>query len=154
MTIALTATVVAIAIILLTANIPITNAQQQQQQPLSSQPAVTQNGTTLFQSTEDGIRLNVPEGWVIHDVNNTGSTLSEESTQGYGILAQLCTEEEEQQQGATAAHVLTLAVAAIQPVAKDLKETSYTSFGISTWTLDSKGLIMLLLLLILPIITT
>src|SRR5687768_10416041 len=104
MTIALTATVVAIAIILLTANIPITNAQQQQQQqPLSSQPAVTQNGTTLFQSTEDGIRLNVPEGWVIHDVNNTGSTLSEESTQGYGILAQLCTEEEEQQQGATAA---------------------------------------------------
>ena len=102
MTIALTATVVAIAIILLTANIPITNAQQQQQQPLSSQPAVTQNGTTLFQSTEDGIRLNVPEGWVIHDVNNTGSTLSEESTQGYGILAQLCTEEEEQQQGATA----------------------------------------------------
>src|SRR5688572_6192045 len=104
MTIALTATVVAIAIILLTANIPITNAQQQQQQqqPLSSQPAVTQNGTTLFQSTEDGIRLNVPEGWVIHDVNNTGSTLSEESTQGYGILAQLCLQEE-QQQGATAA---------------------------------------------------
>ena len=101
MTIALTATVVAIAIILLTANITITNAQQQQQQPLSSQPAVTQNGTTLFQSTEDGIRLKVPEGWVIHDVNNTGSTLSEESTQGYGILAQLCTEEEEQQQGAT-----------------------------------------------------
>ena len=103
MTIALTATVVAIAIILLTANIPITNAQQQPPPPpLSSQPAVTQNGTTLFQSTEDGIRLNVPEGWVIHDVNNTGSTLSEESTQGYGILAQLCTEEEEeQQQGAT-----------------------------------------------------
>ena len=101
MTIALTTTVVAIAIILLTANIPITNAQQQQQQPLTSQPAVTQNGTTLFQSTEDGIRLNVPEGWVIHDVNNTGSVLSEESTQGYGILAQLCSQEEEQQQGAT-----------------------------------------------------
>ncbi|MDQ4015948.1 MAG: PKD domain-containing protein [Thermoproteota archaeon] len=96
MTIALTAIVVAIAIILLTANIPITNAQQQQQ-PLTSQPALTQNGTTLFQSIEDGIRLKVPEGWVIHDVNNTGSTLSEESTQGYGILAQLCTEEEEQQ---------------------------------------------------------
>ena len=104
MTIALTATVVAIAIILLTTNIPITNAQQpqQQQQPLSSQPAVTQNGTTLFQSTEDGIRLKVPEGWVINDVNNTGSTLSEESTQGYGILAQLCTEEEEEQEGAAA----------------------------------------------------
>jgi hypothetical protein len=98
MTIALTATVVAIAIILLTANIPITNAQQR---PSTNQPAVTQNGTTLFQSIEDGIKLKVPEGWVIHDVNNTGSTLSEESTQGYGILAQLCTEEEEQQQGSS-----------------------------------------------------
>jgi hypothetical protein len=97
MTIALTATVVAIAIILLTATITITNAQQQQQQPLSSQPGVTQNGTTLFQSIEDGIKLKVPEGWVIHDVNNTGSTLSEESTQGYGILGQLCPQEEEQQ---------------------------------------------------------
>src|SRR5215216_3369726 len=97
--IALTAVVVvAIAIILLAPNITITNAQQQQ--PLSSQPpAVTQNGTTLFQSTEDGIRLKVPEGWIIHDVNNTGSTFSEESTQGYGILAQLCPQEEGQGQG-------------------------------------------------------
>src|ERR671915_195382 len=107
MTIALTAIVVAIAIILLTANIPITNAQQQQQQqqqqPLTSQPALTQNRTTLFQSIEDGIRLKVPEGWVIHDVNNTGSTLSEESTQGYGILAQLCPQEEDQEQEQAAA---------------------------------------------------
>jgi PKD repeat protein len=98
--IALTAAVVvAIAIILLAPNITISNAQQQQ--PLISQPptAVTQNGTTLFQSTEDGIRLKVPEGWIIHDVNNTGSTFSEESTQGYGILAQLCPQEEEQGQG-------------------------------------------------------
>jgi PKD repeat protein len=102
MTIALTATVVAIAIILLTANIPITNAQQR---PSTNQPAVTQNGTTLFQSIEDGIKLKVPEGWIIHDVNNTGSTLSEESTQGYGILAQLCTEEEEQQQGSSLSNV-------------------------------------------------
>jgi PKD repeat protein len=87
---------VAIAIILLAANITITNAQQQQ---LTNQPAVIQNGTTTsFQSTEDGIRLNVPEGWVIHDVNNTGSALLEESTQGYGILAQLCPQEEQQQQ--------------------------------------------------------
>src|SRR5918995_4252480 len=86
---------VAIAIILLAANITITNAQQQ----LTNQPAVIQNGTTTsFQSTEDGIRLNVPEGWVIHDVNNTGSALLEESTQGYGILAQLCPQEEQQQQ--------------------------------------------------------
>src|SRR5215211_2984290 len=102
--IALTAVViVAIAIILLAPNITITNAQQQQQPLISQPPAVTQNGTTLFQSTEDGIRLKVPEGWVIQDVNNTGSTFSEESTQGYGILAQLCPQEEGQGQGAAAA---------------------------------------------------
>ena len=98
MTIALIATVVAIAIILLAPNtITITNAQQQQQLPLNSQPpALTQNRTTIFQSTEDGVRLSVPQGWVIHDVNNTGSILSEESVQGYAILAQLCPQEEEQ----------------------------------------------------------
>src|SRR5215204_4731745 len=95
--IALTAAVVvAIAIILLAPNITITNAQQQQQPLISQPPAVTQNGTTLFQSTEDSFRLQVPEGWIIHDVNNTGSTLSEESRQGYGILAQLCPQGEEQ----------------------------------------------------------
>jgi PKD repeat protein len=104
-TVALTAAVVvAIDIILLASNITITNAQQQQQ-PLTSQPAVTQNGTTtLFQSIEDGIGLKVPQGWVIYDVNNTGA-ISEESTQGYGILAQLCPQEEEQQGGATFSNV-------------------------------------------------
>src|SRR5215211_1562539 len=88
----------AIAIVLFAANVTITNAQQQQQ--LTSQPtAVTGNGTTtLFQNIDDGFRLQVPEGWVIYDVNNTGSTLSEESTQGYGILAQLCPQEQQQQQ--------------------------------------------------------
>jgi PKD repeat protein len=93
----LTTAVLAIAVILLASNITLTYAQQQQQQPLTGQSAVTQNGTTVFQSTADGVRLEVPEGWVINDVNNTGSTLSEETTQGYGILAQLCPEEEEQQ---------------------------------------------------------
>src|SRR5919112_3632579 len=85
--------VVAIAIIFLAANVTITNAQQ-----LTSQPAVTQNGTRLFQNTEDSIRVQVPEGWVIHDVNNTGSVLSDEARLGYGILAQLCPQEEEEQQ--------------------------------------------------------
>ncbi|HJU94555.1 MAG TPA: hypothetical protein VJ643_00855, partial [Nitrososphaera sp.] len=44
--------------------------------------------------------IEVPQGWIIHDVDNTNtgsSTLSQETTQGYGILAQLCPEEEEQQ---------------------------------------------------------
>jgi PKD repeat protein len=99
MTIGLTlAVVVAIAIILFAANITIINAQQ-----LTNRPSVTQNGTRLFEGTEDSFRLQVPEGWIIHDVNNTGSTFSEESTQGYGILAQLCPQEEGQGQGGAAA---------------------------------------------------
>ena len=90
--------VLAIAIILLAPNITITNAQQQE--PLISRPptAVSQNGTRLVEDAEDSFRLQVPEGWIIHDVNNTGSILSEESTQGYGILAQLCPQEQQQQQ--------------------------------------------------------
>ena len=101
MTIALTAVVVvvAIAIILLAASVTIVSAQQQPQQQLTNRPAVTQNGTTLFQNTEDSIRVQVPEGWVIQDVNNTDSIL-EETTQGYGILAQLCPQEEQQQEAA------------------------------------------------------
>jgi hypothetical protein len=49
----------------------------------------------------------VPEGWVIQDVNNTGSTLLQEATQGYGILAQLCPEEEERQQQLLLAFCMT-----------------------------------------------
>jgi PKD repeat protein len=92
--------VLAIAIILLAPNITITNAQQQE--PLISRPptAASQNGTRLVEDAEDSFRLQVPEGWIIHDVNNTGSILSEESTQGYGILAQLCPQEQQQQQRA------------------------------------------------------
>src|ERR687893_105699 len=97
MTIVLISTIVIFAIILLAPNIiTITNAQQQPS--LNSQPVATQNRTTLFQSAEDAVRLNVPEDWVIHDVNNTGSMLSQESTQGFAILAQLCPQEEEQEQ--------------------------------------------------------
>jgi hypothetical protein len=68
----------------------------------SRQPAAALQSTTPFQSTNDGFSVQVPDGWVIQDVDNTGSALSEEATQGYGILAQLCPEEE-QQQGEAAA---------------------------------------------------
>src|SRR5215212_7409452 len=63
----------------------------------SSRPAAI-HSTTFFQSTDDGFRVQVPDGWIIDDVDNTGSTLSEESTQGYAMLAQLCPEEEQQEQ--------------------------------------------------------
>jgi hypothetical protein len=54
--------------------------------------------TTFFQSVDDSFSVQVPDGWIIHDVNNTGSVLSEEARQGYGMLAQLCPEEERQTQ--------------------------------------------------------
>jgi PKD repeat protein len=94
-TIALSVALLIAAIILFVGNVTIASAQQP---PLTSQPVMTQNRVELFQSTEDGIRLNVPQGWLIQDLNNTGPVFSEESTRGYGILAQLCRGEEQQQQ--------------------------------------------------------
>ena len=64
----------------------------------SIQPATIET-TTPFQSIDDGFRFHVPHGWIIQDVYNAGSTLSEDATRGYVLLAQLCPDEEEQQQG-------------------------------------------------------
>ncbi len=93
----------AIAVILLASNFTIINAQQQQQ--LTSQTGQIENGTTTvttpFQSTNDSFSLQVPEGWITHDVSNTGSALLEETRLGYVLLAQLCSQEE-QEQGAGA----------------------------------------------------
>ncbi|MFL6490952.1 MAG: hypothetical protein ACJ70M_05565, partial [Nitrososphaera sp.] len=99
---ALTVIAIAVAVILLASNFTIINAQQQQQS-LTSQSGEIENrrttatGTT-FQSTNDSFSVQVPQGWVIQDLNNTGSSLLEESTRGYGLLAQLCPEEQQQQQ--------------------------------------------------------
>src|SRR5918996_3193922 len=88
---------ITIVLLLFAANATIINAQEQQLP--TNQSAVTQNRTTssLFQNMDDGFRVQVPEGWLIHDVNNTGSILSEEPKQGYGILAQLCPQQEEKE---------------------------------------------------------
>jgi hypothetical protein len=93
-----------VTFILLAASFTVINAQQPGQQ-LTSQPSAIENGvaaTPTFQSTNDSFSLRVPQGWVIHDLNNTGFAFSEETRQGYGMLAQLCPEEGQQQQGATA----------------------------------------------------
>src|SRR5829696_2759500 len=105
--IGLSVTAIAIAVILLASNFTIINAQQQS---LTNQPGEIENGATTaatvptrttFQSTNDSFSIQVPDGWVIQDANNTGSALLEETTRGYGILAQLCPQEgQQQQQGA------------------------------------------------------
>ncbi|HEX5978117.1 MAG TPA: hypothetical protein VFY68_12615, partial [Nitrososphaeraceae archaeon] len=81
----------AIAIILLASNFTIINAQPQQ---LTSQPTQFENGTTaaatIFQSVNDSFSIQVPNGWITHDINNSTSALSEETRLGYGLLAQLC----------------------------------------------------------------
>jgi hypothetical protein len=80
-----TALTVAIAVILLTSNFTLINAQQQAQQ-LTAQPRVVENGATTaattFQSTNDSFRVHVPDGWLIQDVNNSGSALLEEWEEG------------------------------------------------------------------------
>jgi hypothetical protein len=92
------AAVAMIMIALLPANVTITNAQQEQEQmSTTGQPATP----ALFESAKDSFRVQLPEGWVVQDVNNTGFTLAAEVLQGYGLLAQLCPEAEgaQQQQG-------------------------------------------------------
>ena len=116
----------AISVILLTSNFTLVNAQQQLQQ-LPSQHRVVENGATTrtFQSTNDSFRVQVPDGWVIRDVNNSGSALLEEATKGYGILAQLCPVEGEQQQAL--------------PIASGNTSTSTSSSGISQSNNSCRG---------------
>jgi hypothetical protein len=92
------AAVAMIMIALLPANVTITNAQQEpEQMSTTGQPATP----ALFESAKDSFRVQLPEGWVVQDVNNTGFTLAAEVLQGYGLLAQLCPggEGAQQQQG-------------------------------------------------------
>jgi hypothetical protein len=39
---------------------------------IGSQPAAIDNATTFFQSAKDSFGVQVPQGWIIHDVDNTG----------------------------------------------------------------------------------
>src|SRR5215218_4521473 len=105
----LTAAIAGMAVILFASNVTITNADKQQyqqqallqlflQQLLTHQPATVEKGTTtFFQSTNDSFSIQVPRGWVIHDRNNTGLRLSAEVLQGYGVLAELCPAEQQQE---------------------------------------------------------
>ena len=89
----LAATAIAISFILFASTVTITNAQQQEQ--LTSEPSAMEL-RTIAENSKDSFRVQVPQGWTIHDVNNTGSALIEEVLDGVGILAQLCPEEEQQ----------------------------------------------------------
>jgi PKD repeat protein len=89
----LAVTAIAIAVILLASTVTITNAQQLEQ--LTSELSAIQI-RTIAENTKDSFRVQVPQGWILHDVNNTGFALVAEVLEGVGILAQLCPEEEQQ----------------------------------------------------------
>jgi hypothetical protein len=76
------------AAILFAPNVGIANAQQ-----LTSIPAVIENGT--FQNIEDGIRLQVPEGWVVQDIDNLHlpNYLTADEA-GFLLLAIICPQQE------------------------------------------------------------
>ena len=90
----LTATAIAIAVILLGSNFTVISAQQQQLTTGTGGIGSTaETAATLFQSTSDSFSIQVPNGWIANDLNNTGFELSEEIRRGYGLLAQFCLEQ-------------------------------------------------------------
>jgi hypothetical protein len=76
-------------------NTAVTLQEEPEAVTTTNQPAPVQGTTTLFQSVNDSLSIQVPDGWIIHDLDNTGSALLEERTQGYAVLAQLCPEEQQ-----------------------------------------------------------
>jgi hypothetical protein len=99
----LATTIIAVAIILVVSNSTLSVAQQNQ--PIISQASPIQNSTSTSAAatttssalvTVDNFRVQIPPGWEIQDVKNTGFTLGSEVLQGYGILAQLCPAEQEE----------------------------------------------------------
>lgn len=109
-TIRLVTITIAIAIILAASNFT-SGVAQQQNQSATNQASVLQNSASATATTaattssalslEDSFRVQIPSGWVIQDVKNMGFTLASEVLQGYGILAQLCPAEQEDQQQQT-----------------------------------------------------
>jgi hypothetical protein len=92
-TIVLAAIAATIVVVLLFGpNVGIASAQQQQQQ-LTSIPAVIHNGT--FQNTADGFRMEVPYGWVVQDIDNLHlPNFRVANEAGFFILAIICPQQE------------------------------------------------------------
>ncbi len=100
-TIRLVAATIAVSLILVASNSTLSVAQQNQQIPSQASPIQNSTSTTATLSalsSEDSFRVQIPSGWEIQDVKNTGFTLGSEVLQGYGLLAQLCPAEGQEQQ--------------------------------------------------------
>jgi hypothetical protein len=88
MTIVLTTIATTVVVLLFAPNVGIASAQQ-----LTSIPAVIQNGT--FQNTEDGFRLQVPDDWVVQDIDNLHlPNFRVANEAGFLIMATICPQQE------------------------------------------------------------
>src|SRR5215210_578566 len=75
-------------VLLFAPNVGISSAQQ-----LNSIPVVIQNGT--FQNTEDGFRVQVPDGWVVQDIDNFHlPNFLAANGAGFVILAIICPQQD------------------------------------------------------------
>jgi hypothetical protein len=84
------AAAIAAAFLFAVNNVPIASGQQQQ---LTSIPPVIENGT--FQNTEDGIRLKLPDGWIVQDIDNfhlPNFRIADEG--GFLLMAIICPQQE------------------------------------------------------------
>ncbi len=81
-------TAIATVVLFFAPNVGIASAQQ-----LTSIPAVIQNGT--FQNTEDGFRMQVPNDWVVQDIDNLHlPNFRVANEAGFLILAIICPQQE------------------------------------------------------------
>ncbi len=81
-------TAIATVVLFLAPDVGIARAQQ-----LTSIPAVIQNGT--FQNTEDGFRMQVPDDWVVQDIDNLHlPNFRAANEAGFLILAIICPQQE------------------------------------------------------------
>lgn len=76
----------------------LNNTNATTQQTDSTTTITTPQLTTIYQSTVDGFRIGVPEGWVVEDTDNTSpSSQYSERQLGFGILAELCPQSQASQ---------------------------------------------------------
>lgn len=58
---------------------------------IAASPAASMTATTIFQSNVDGIRVQVPNGWTVDDIDNTDPIAQQaEKDLKYAILTRLC----------------------------------------------------------------
>lgn len=70
-------------------------AQQEQQPQQQLIPSLVENNNNYYQNAMDGFRVQIPEGWVMDDIDNTGlAALALGEQLGFELLAVLCPQDQ------------------------------------------------------------